>query len=240
MSRLKKHIKQRVGIFVFFGLVLLFTCVVLLGKSQQAVFTLAGEYRIQFSEVHGLFRGSVVTVNGIPAGNVQKIQFLPKTGKVEITVSVISRFESVITSQSLAVLATKGVLGDKFVSISAPGSQTGEVLPPGSLIASSSAGGLMGLLKGEQTKEQVANIVKEFSELLQSLNQGKSFLVSESKSKDVSEILKLLKSILIKIDRGEGTAGALINNKNLYNRVLSLLGQKPYHEYLPALTGEKQ
>ena len=65
-------------------------------------------------------------------------------------------------------------------------------------------------------------------------------MFSESKSQEVSQILKRLNSILTKLDEGEGTAGALINNKNLYNRILSLLGQRPYHKYLPTLVEEKK
>jgi len=45
-----------------------------------------------------------------------------------------------------------------------------------------------------------------------------------TKMKDVTTAAKHMKSILAKIDNGEGTVGALINDPSLYDDVKNLLG----------------
>ena len=250
MSRIKKGMEWRVGIFVFLGVISVFAYVILLGE-RATLFSSTVDYKIELPEVHGLFKGSVVTVNGITAGNVTNIQFIHETGRVHVSVSLIKKFALVITSQSEASLEVKGILGDKFISITTPGEADGEPLLEGSFIAHQKSAGLMGLLGSENVKQQLSNMIKEISTFMNSLNSTdtlghtseafKQFsgFFSKDKSKDFSEILKSLKSILIKIDKGEGTAGALINNRSLYNRILSLLGQKPYHKSLPSLLDNK-
>ena len=250
MSQIKKGMEWRVGIFIFFGVISVFAYVILLGD-KATIFSLKTKYKIELSEVHGLFKGSVVTVNGITAGNVTNIKFIPETGVVHVSVSIVKQFAQVITNQSEASLGVKGVLGDKFISITTKGEIGGTQLPPGSFIAHEKSKGLMGLLRSESMKEQLSNVITEVSTFLSFLNSEKPLghtsqafkqfagFFSKDKSKDFAEILKRLKNILIKIDKGEGTAGALINNRSLYNRVLSLLGQKPYHKSLPSLLNDK-
>ena len=250
MSQIKKSIQWRAGVFVLLSLICVSTYVILLGN-QQTIFSLTAKYKIQFKETHGLFRGSMVTVNGLPAGNVAEIQFIPQTGRIHVLVSIINKFSKSITDQSNASLETKGVLGDKFISIFSQGAEAGNPLPSGSFISSQSSSSLMNVLGGESVKTQLADIIKEVYVFTKNLNSENSLgktsqalerfstFFSKDKSKDFSDILKLLKNILIKIDRGEGTAGALINNRSLYNRISTLLGQKPYYKYLPALVEDK-
>ncbi len=249
MSRRKKSIKLKVGVFVLIGASFLFTYIILLGENQT-LFNLTSKYKVKFTQTDGLFTGSVVTVNGVPAGNVVAINFIHETGNVQAVISVLRKFTSVITDQSEAALATKGFLGDKYIAITTRGHK-GQKLPGGSYIPTRSAGGMLDFLGNKKIGDKVADVLDELLVVIKSLNSEKTVkkaskatnniynMFSESKSQEVSQILKRLNSILTKIDEGEGTAGALINNKNLYNRILSLLGQRPYHKYLPSLVDEK-
>lgn len=249
MSRRKKNIKLKVGIFVLTGTIILFAYILLLGENQT-YFHLTSKYKMKFKQVDGLFTGSVVTVNGVPAGNVVSIHFIHETGNVQVIISVLRKFTPVITDQSKASLMTKGFLGDKYIAITTTGSR-GQKIPGGSFIPTKSAPGLLGFLESKGIGDKLSDVLDELLIAIQSLNSQKIInkagkatdniynMFSESKSKDLSQILKRLNSILTKLDEGEGTAGALINNKNLYNRILSLLGQRPYHKYLPSLVNEK-
>ena len=250
MSQHKKNIKVKVGIFIFTGVILLFSYILLLGE-KQTYFNLVSKYKIKFKIVDGLFAGSVVTVNGVPAGNVIAIHFMQETGDVQVVVSILRKFVPVITDQSEASLATKGFLGDKYITIITKGNK-GQQLPKGSYIPTQSVVGVLELLGSQEAGDKISAILDELLVFMRTLNSGKtikqigdtahdiSYMFSKSKSQELSQILTKLNSILTKLDEGEGTAGALINNKNLYNRVLSLLGQRPYHKYLPALVNEKK
>jgi phospholipid/cholesterol/gamma-HCH transport system substrate-binding protein len=250
MSRHKKNMKLKVGVFILFGALILFAYIILLGKNQT-LFNLTSKYKVKFAQTDGLFTGSVVTVNGVPAGNVVAINFIHETGNVQTVISILRKFTSVITDQSEAALATKGFLGDKYIAITTKGHK-GQRLPKGSYIPARTSSGVLDFFGNKKIGNKVAAVLDELVVVIRSLNSEKTVkkaskatnnvynMFSESKSREISQILKRLNSILTKIDEGEGTAGAFINNKNLYNRVLGLLGQRPYHKYLPTLVQEKQ
>ena len=250
MSRHRLNIKFKVGAFIFLGITCLATYVIFMGNNQT-VFQFTSTYKISFPEVHGLFAGSLVTVNGIPGGNVENITFMENTGNVQVVVSILQKFSSSITDRSEASLITKGLLGDKYVSIVTKG-KTGEKLPQDSYIPTKTSKDIIGFFGDERETDRISSILNETLVFLKSLNsqgtakhineavQNISTTFSDRQAKEFSEILKRLNSILTKIDNGEGTAGALINNKNIYNRILSFLGQRSYHEYLPNLVQSEE
>lgn len=250
MNRRRLNIKFKVGAFIFLGIACIAVYVIFMGNNQT-VFQFTSTYKISFPEVHGLFSGSLVTVNGISAGNVESITFMENTGNVQVVVSLLQKFSASITDQSEASLNTKGLLGDKYVSIITQG-KTGDKLPQNSYIPTKTSKDIMGLFGDEGEADRITSILNETLIFLKSINsedtakninsafQNISATFSARQSKEFSEILKRLNSILTKIDDGEGTAGALINNKNIYNRILSFLGQRPYHEYLPNLVQSEE
>lgn len=247
MSRNKKNIRFKVGVFLLTGFGCLFVYIIFMGK--HSFFYSSVHYKINFQEVHGLFAGSQVTVNGMAAGHVEQIKLIPQNGYVQVSISVLKKFADTLTDQSKAHTVTKGLLGDKYVSLITSG-QRGSVLPPGSFIPTSARDNLLGLLGGgghRSPDDPLSAILNEVLIFLKSLNsqatgqklnqvlEGLTSALASVSREDTAELVYRLKSILRKIDEGKGTAGALINNKNIYQRILSLLGRKPYHQYLPRL-----
>lgn len=250
MGQSKQRIKLKVGIFILAGTLGLFAYVALIGD-DKTYFNLVSKYKLKFETVDGLFVGSAVMINGLPAGNVSGIHFIPETGNVQVIVSILHKFTPFITDKALAFLATKGLLGDKYITIITKG-ERGQKLPKNSYIPTQPVPGILGALGNEATGEKISAILEELLIFTRTLNSEKtlkhfnktaqdiSHTFSKNTSKELDQVLKTLNSILKKIDEGEGTAGALINNKHLYNRVLSLLGGRPYHKYLPALVEENE
>lgn len=241
MRKNRKEIQFKVGIFIFLGIIALSTSILLLG-TNQTLFSFTTKYKMKFQQVHGLFAGSVVTVNGMPAGNVISVSFMKETGNVQVTVAIVRQFISVITDRSEATLLTKGILGDKYVSITSPG-KIGAVLPADSYIPTRQDKDMLSLLSNQIEIRKISAVIDEALLLLQRANTEKtvqkiSSFFSDENAKDIKDILKHFKSILRKIDKGEGTAGALINNKRIYNTILSYLGQRPYHKFVPDLVKE--
>ena len=94
----------------------------------------------------------------------------------------------------------------------------------------------MGGGKGKQ--ESAQNIFKDIQSLLDRFSEkGLKGFLSKKDQKELSEILKRTNNILKKIESGEGTLGALINDRRLYSRVLVILGERPKN-YLQDLTGQ--
>ncbi len=246
MSRNKKNIRFQVGLFLLTGFGCLFVYIAFMGNNHSFFYS-ASRYKINFKEVHGLFAGSQVTVNGMAAGHVEQIQLIPHNGYVQVTISVLKKFTSTLTDKSRAHTVTKGLLGDKYVSLVTKGNR-GSVLPPGSFIPTSRKDNLLGLLGGGSKQgDSLSALLDETLIFLKSMNsqitgqkinqvlEGLASTLQSVSPEDTAELVYRLKSILRKIDEGRGSAGAFINNKSIYHRILSLLGRKPYHQYLPQL-----
>lgn len=270
MNKRQQKVHYRVGIFILCSLFIFFGYLLTIGDSTT-LFRFTTHYRVLLKEATGLFEGSLVTINGIPAGNVKKIEFLPDTGEVDIEVAILDKFVNSVTNRSRAFLVTMGLLGDRYIEIQSVGTK-GTSLIKGSYIptkgsAQASLGAPDSFLNvfGEETALTISstfNEIKTFfqklnkelplkstNELLQNIQQATLSLESATKSidtffselqgkeiqKNVLKSLKRLDNIIKKIEQGEGTLGGLINNKNIYYRILSILGQRPHQEYLPQL-----
>ena len=58
--------------------------------------------------------------------------------------------------------------------------------------------------------------------------------------KELTETLQRANRILAKIENGQGTLGALIKDKKLYNQALKLMGARPKDNYLKNLVDKSR
>jgi phospholipid/cholesterol/gamma-HCH transport system substrate-binding protein len=68
-----------------------------------------------YEEVEGLIPGAKVSINGLSIGKISKIDFLPNTTKILVTMDV--RKELDFSSESAAMLYETGLIGGKAISI---------------------------------------------------------------------------------------------------------------------------
>ena len=236
----KIWVQVKIGSFIVFGLVLLGSYLIVIGN-YQSIFSRANEYTLLIKNAGGLFHGTPLTINGLKAGRVHQLQL--QDNQIVVTLKVEKKFSHMINSTSLATLKTEGVLGDRYVAIDTPESKA-DPLPIGSSIPLKKDDNISNLLAGDsELVVGVTQFFKEASALLEILNksedenlaenlreiskQTKKFL-SDDKNKDIKSILRHTRSILRKIDRGQGSLGALVNERSLHNRAVTFLGGKPY------------
>jgi phospholipid/cholesterol/gamma-HCH transport system substrate-binding protein len=252
----------KVGLFMAVGLAVLLTSILLLG-GDSSLFKSTYALVTQFREVQGLGPGSVVSVAGLPVGNVRQIDFTAEGDLVQVTMDIEKKYQNRITETSLAEVRTQGALGDKYVYI-APGKAGGRVLRNGDILSADLSAGFLEVIS-EKGKDFVlaADVIKEVHQLLVTINsEGRArklvdnmvtssqdlkqvlgetrLLISDirghnEKDNNLRESLAHLSNILEKVDRGDGTLGALINNKALHDRILALLGDSPRNQYLKPL-----
>jgi phospholipid/cholesterol/gamma-HCH transport system substrate-binding protein len=123
-----------VGIFVLVGIVALTYLAVKLGKLEVIGGGNQVEIQAEFDSVTGLKTGSTVEVAGVQIGQVKRIGLDGDRAMVMFAIKPGVK----LYSDAIATIKTRGLIGDKFVSISPGGS--GKELPPGGKIRETESG----------------------------------------------------------------------------------------------------
>ena len=191
MSRL-----ARLGAFIVATLAVLAAGVFIIG-SQENLFRATYQLKAQFDNVAGLAVGADVQVGGVHSGNVRRITLPHKPGDKVIVVMDLDRStKEIIKSDSVASIETEGVLGDQFVAISFGSAGQAEV-------------------EDGETIQSVPPL-----ELGALLIKANAILDSSQQAiVNTTAATAHLNSISAKIDSGQGTVGALVNDKQLYNNL---------------------
>jgi outer membrane protein OmpA-like peptidoglycan-associated protein len=147
--------------------------------------------------VAGLSVGADVQVGGVHSGTVQSITLPHKPGeKVTVLMNLDKSTHEVIKADSVASIETEGVLGNQYVAISFGSSGQAEVRN-GETIQS-------------EPPLQMSDLFKKTSGILDSSQQAIN---------NATLVTAHLSSVSAKIDSGQGTVGALVNDKQLYSNL---------------------
>ncbi len=132
-----------VGVFVLVGLAALTYLAVKLGKLEVIGSGNQIELQAEFDSVAGLKSGSTVEIAGVQVGQVKRIGL--KDDRALVVLSLRPGVK--IYGDAIASIRTRGLIGDKYVSISPGGSQ--KELLPGSKIRDTESGVDLESLIGE-------------------------------------------------------------------------------------------
>ena len=230
-----------VWLIIFVGLIIFSIFAYIIATNKSSFLTVFMIYKTHLTESTGIYVGSKVTIHGTNTGNVIKTTFLPN-GNIEVLFSVRKSHTFGVTKSSVVQLKNSGALGDRFINI-----LTRDLFAPKlqrrALIPHEETSTLLSLLteSGGETKKSIQDIMVQIDELLKSIkNKGLPSLLSKNNKEDLTQILKSTKNILKKVEAGQGTLGALIHDRSLYNRLLLLLGQRPKNNYLQDLSRRSQ
>jgi phospholipid/cholesterol/gamma-HCH transport system substrate-binding protein len=184
----------RLGAFIVVTLALLAGGVFVIG-SKAYMFRPTYQLRAQFANVAGLAAGADVQVGGVHSGTVHSIDLPHRPGgKVTVTVDLNKSTHEIIKQDSVASIETEGLLGSQYLAISFGSSGQPEVRDGDEI----------------QSKPPL-----EMSDLLVKA----SGVLSDSQQaiQNASQATAHLNSVSAKIDSGQGSVGALINDKELYS-----------------------
>lgn len=256
MESTSRSVQIQVGIFLGIGLIAILVSIFMIG-GDKSLFT--GRMRLhgQFEQVQGLAEGSVVSLSGINVGNIERIDFIPEANKVDVVMLIDKRFSPRITEGSQVEIRTAGALGDKFIFIIA-GDAKGALLEDGAVLPVAAATDFLGIIseRGKET-EKIFGIIDELYKTTKTINadgrlnkmmenmaaasgslkeaskEAQTFTagLTGSNPAKLKSTVDRLDSILAKVDRGEGTLGALINDPTLHERLKTMLGgsSRPQH-----------
>ena len=132
-----------VGVFVLAGIAALTYLAVKLGKLEVIGGGNNVEIQAEFDSVAGLKAGATVEIAGVQVGQVKRIGL-----KGDRALVVFSLQPGVkLYGDAIASVKTRGLIGDKYVSLSPGGSQ--KELPPGAKIRDTESGVDLESLIGE-------------------------------------------------------------------------------------------
>ena len=235
--------QTKVGLFLAIGLFVLLGSIFTLGSNKsyfQDIFLL----KAHFDSVQGLNKGSLVSLSGVKVGNVDQMRFDSDRNSVEVTVRIDAVYKNKIRKDSRVELRTQGALGDKFLFITS-GTNINEFLQHNDEIAADFGNDILSVLsKRGNESEKLFDAISDFQKLLHSVtaqNKIPSLIAKlDSTAGNLSEVsqrlngtlktgsldrsLTKLERVVDKIDRGDGTLGALINDRSIHERIKSILG----------------
>ncbi len=239
-----------VGGFLLFGLVAIMTTVFMLG-ADRALFKKYVHLHTYFDQVQGLDRGSVVSLSGVVVGNVEQIEFINERKALDVTMKVEEQFLQRIPVGSQVEIRTQGALGDKFIFI-VPGPASEKTVQDGSVLEMAAATDLFAIIS-DRSKDagKIFDIINELHKTAVTINADRKLekiMFNLSKAADslaltseqahhftsalsqaetgqrLTKAVERFDSIMTKIDKGQGSLGALINDPSVHNRLKAILG----------------
>lgn len=237
--------RLRVGLFVFFGLVVL-AFLILNSTGDFNPFEKRVRFKARFETADGLRKGAAVQLAGVNIGKVEDVRMLPPDSpedeKIEAVMSVIQILdgrpinERIRTDSTAQLVGVSMLANDKMINIT-PGTVKGAPIEEGYVLSTSEP---MSISKLTQTGNDLLNQINKMAipanEILEKANRGEGTLgrfvndekLYESLDATVNEtratMLKLQRTV-DQINSGQGTAGKLLNDPTLYNNLNSSIAR---------------
>ena len=113
MSEISNRKKLAVGAFIFIGLAILLTGVMVIGGQHKA-FGKSIRLDVVFDDVQGLQSGNNVWLSGMKVGTVKKVSFYGKS-QVLVVLNIERQAQAHIRRDAKARISTDGLVGNKIV-----------------------------------------------------------------------------------------------------------------------------
>lgn len=177
-----KTLELKVGVFVLAGLAVLAVLLVQFGRLGEG-FQSYYQLLIKFPDASGLLKGSDVLLAGAKIGHVSGGPRLATSGQgVEVPVRIFGFVK--IPAGSRFTVGSSGLLGDRFVAVTAPQRITEDFIPKNSVIEGTRDTGIDDL-----TKEGGA-LVDDLRKAVQNANEAIEKLTNEALSQENLDNIK--------------------------------------------------
>jgi phospholipid/cholesterol/gamma-HCH transport system substrate-binding protein len=191
----------RLGAFILITLAILALGIFIIGNKKY-LFSSTYSLKTNFNSVAGLEEGADVLVGGVHVGTVRSIELPHKaSGQVTVVLELNKNTREIVRQDSVASIQTEGLLGNQYIAVSF-GSDDKPEVKDGDTISSAPP-----------------------LEMAALLDKANGLLATGQKAMDnVTDITANLKSVTAKVDSGNGTVGALVNDRELYNNLNQTTG----------------
>ena len=236
--------EKKAGLFVLIGIGLSMAAILILGGKQN-FFSRSISYNSHFDKIDGLVEGAKVVLGGLQIGLVKKVDFDEKSRDILVRYEVEKKYAEWIRQDSQVEIVTQGVLGDKYLSIVSgsidqPKIEDGGDIKPGAskdlsqLFSSSeklmvqlqsTAEGLDNIFRAFNKGNRADSVFQGFAQASKNMGEITQKLNNDLETGKIKSSLQHLEKILEKINHGQGTLGAFINDPALYDDAKAVVGQ---------------
>jgi len=223
-----KWSQLKVGLIVLVSIVLLSTLLFLMtsatGLSPFSQKLTAYTY---FDNSNGLKVGAPVNLEGVTIGEVKKVQVVTdparKLTPVRVEMKLNPKFHTSLRTDTLAALATVGVLGDTVVDLNSQ-TATGAELQDGAELHTVETPSIQDVVKASQgTIESVNQILAKLDTIIDTIQKGNGSagkLIKDPALYDESTAtIQQLHLLASNLNSGKGSVGKLLHDDELYNRL---------------------
>ena len=187
MKQASRKSKFYLGAFAVIMTVVIALAILFAGQ-DLTLFKSRTKYFVLFKNTTGLQSGAPLKMGGVDIGNVEHIAIANDQGNPQIlaTLVVYAPNDQLIKVDSEASLETQGMLGDKFLNLTA-GSPTAEKLLPNSFVKPTEKLGLSGMVaKSTDIVESVGKATARLNNLSESLPDQKTVKEMSGEIRDSS------------------------------------------------------
>ncbi|MGA2416531.1 MAG: MlaD family protein [Candidatus Sulfotelmatobacter sp.] len=183
----------RLGFFIIATLAILAGGIFIIG-GKQYLFSSTYQLKAQFDNVEGLDAGADIRLGGVHSGTVRHIVLPHKPGdKVIVVMDLAKSSHEIVKQDSVVTIETEGLLGNQYLAISFGSAKSANVRDGDTLLT--------------QAPLEMADLLAKTSDILDS---------TQDAIQNATRATANLDSISAKINNGQGTVGALVNDKKLY------------------------
>lgn len=223
MQKQLRWSKLRVGLVITLSLITLFLTVFFAGNIED-ILAPKVELKAKIKDAKGLRKGAPVWISGTEVGAVNKIELNPIYGII-VTLSVKEEVLPFIKKDSRATVLTMGLLGDKYIELSAGSPRAGQV-NPGDMLEGSAQIGLQDVVETSAASiEKMTEFIKKLDALAERIEKGGGtmgrLLTDPEIYNNLRDTTKTLARILDEIRNSQGTLKKLLDDPALYNKLLS-------------------
>lgn len=215
----------RIGLLVAAALAILMVTILSLGQEQR-FWEGRVQYEIHFARAGGLQKGAPVSLTGVNVGSVDDMRFPsdPDARYIQVLIDVREDAAARIREDSVASIRTYGLLGDRYIELSA-GSPDAPPLQPGGLVKAIDPMDIEAVLgRSGDIVTNVVEVTASLKDVLQSIQRGEGLLGAMLRNRELGEgtiedlrrtmdnvqqTTRSLDEILARVRRGEGLLGQL-------------------------------
>lgn len=252
--RQKKMDSARLGLFVIAGLAFLILTLYMIGKNRNlfgSTFTLYAN----FNNVSGLVAGNNVRFSGIDVGTVKRIEIV-NDSSIHVTMTIDRKVRPHIKRNTIATIATDGLMGSKLINLNAIGGLSEEVNEGDMLLSLKPVETDAMLRTLNTTNDNIAVISLNLREITYKLNASNSLwtllsdtlIASDIKrtvadlrrtSQNTTRLTEELNGLADLLRNGEGLVGSLLKDTTVFYRLdQSMRDAQEAGRHIAALTGD--